>query len=110
MVEHVVDGHRTEQPVVLVDDRRRDEVSVSADQLLDVRSAEGSNTLAGLRNNLYVAQAYTAVWLSGNGAVAIHNLMEDAATAEISRAQVWQLIHNSISLKIPKKIGTSSKA
>jgi malate synthase len=79
-------------------DRRRDEVSVSADQLLDVRSAEGSNTLTGLRNNLYVAQAYTAVWLSGNGAVAIHNLMEDAATAEISRAQVWQLIHNGTTL------------
>ncbi|MDQ6896415.1 MAG: malate synthase A [Actinomycetota bacterium] len=75
-------------------DRRRDDVSVSAEQLLDIASAEGSNTLEGLRNNLYVALAYTAVWLSGNGAVAIHNLMEDAATAEISRAQVWQLIKN----------------
>jgi len=76
-------------------DRRRDDVEVSAEQLLDVRSASGSNTLTGLRNNLYVALAYTAVWLSGNGAVAIHNLMEDAATAEISRAQVWQLIRNA---------------
>ena len=75
-------------------DRRRDEVEVTAAQLLDVRSATGSNTEAGLRNNLEVAVAYTAVWLSGNGAVAIHNLMEDAATAEISRSQVWQLIRN----------------
>ena len=47
-----------------------------------------------MRLNLYVAVAYTAVWLSGNGAVAIHNLMEDAATAEISRSQVWQQIRN----------------
>ena len=76
-------------------DRRRDDVHVTAEQLLDVGSAPGGNTLAGLRNNLYVAVAYTAVWLSGNGAVAIHNLMEDAATAEISRAQVWQQIRNA---------------
>src|SRR3954447_3089250 len=79
-------------------DRRRDDVEVRAKQLLDVRSAPGSNTLTGLRNNLYVALAYTAVWLSGNGAVAIHNLMEDAATAEISRAQVWQQIRNGTTL------------
>src|SRR4029450_212709 len=72
-------------------DKRRDEVRVTPEQLLDVRSAEGSNTEHGLRDNLYVAVAYMAVWLSGNGAVAIHNLMEDAATAEISRSQVWQL-------------------
>ena len=58
------------------------------------RSAQGDNTEAGLRNNLYVAVAYTAAWLSGNGAVGIHNLMEDAATAEISRSQVWQEIRN----------------
>ena len=76
-------------------DRLRDDVSVTAEELLDVSSATGSNTLAGLQNNLYVALAYTAVWLSGNGAVAIHNLMEDAATAEISRAQVWQQIRNA---------------
>jgi malate synthase len=79
-------------------DKRRDEVQVTAEQLLDVRSAEGSNTEQGLRDNLYVAVAYTAVWLSGNGAVAIHNLMEDAATAEISRSQVWQLRYNQVKL------------
>ncbi|MEA5453900.1 malate synthase A [Sinomonas sp. JGH33] len=79
-------------------DRQRPEVHVTADELLDVSSAEGVATEEGLRLNLYVAVAYTAVWLSGNGAVAIHNLMEDAATAEISRSQVWQQIHNKVVL------------
>jgi malate synthase len=62
-------------------DRRRDEVTVTAAELLDIASAGGGNTEAGLRSNLYVAVAYVAVWLSGNGAVAINSLMEDAATA-----------------------------
>ncbi|WP_413248637.1 malate synthase A [Sinomonas flava] len=79
-------------------DRLRPEVHVTADQLLDVSSTEGVATEAGLHLNLYVAVAYTAVWLSGNGAVAIHNLMEDAATAEISRSQVWQQIRNKVVL------------
>ncbi|MFF5792610.1 malate synthase A [Paeniglutamicibacter sp. NPDC012692] len=77
-------------------DRLRPEVSVTADQLLDVASAPGSVTEAGVNANLYVAVAYTAVWLSGTGAVAIHNLMEDAATAEISRSQIWQQINNKV--------------
>jgi len=75
-------------------DRLRDDVAVTSEQLLDLASAAGRATEAGLRTNLYVAIAYTAVWLSGNGAVAIHNLMEDAATAEISRSQVWQQVRN----------------
>lgn len=79
-------------------DRQRPEVAVTAEQLLDIASAEGGNTEAGLRNNLEVAVAYTANWLAGSGAVAIHNLMEDAATAEISRSQVWQLINNAVRL------------
>ncbi len=79
-------------------DRLRDDVHVEAAELLDVSSAQGSNTEEGLRNNLYVAIAYTAVWLSGNGAVGINNLMEDAATAEISRSQVWQEIRNQVTL------------
>src|SRR6476659_3713653 len=90
--QEVFDGVLGERPNQV--DRQRPEVSVTPAQLLDVRSAEGSNTEAGLHNNLEVAVAYTAVWLSGNGAVAIHNLMEDAATAEISRSQVWQQIRN----------------
>ncbi|ADX74190.1 malate synthase A [Pseudarthrobacter phenanthrenivorans Sphe3] len=76
--------------------RTRPEVHVTAEQLLDIESAPGEATEAGLRGNLYVSVAYTAVWLSGNGAVAIHNLMEDAATAEISRSQVWQQIRNEV--------------
>jgi malate synthase len=75
-------------------DKQRPDVSVTAEQLLDVPSAGGEVTEAGMHLNLYVAVAYTAVWLSGSGAVAIHNLMEDAATAEISRSQVWQQIRN----------------
>ncbi|WP_334173467.1 malate synthase A [Sinomonas sp.] len=79
-------------------ERQRPEVHVTAGQLLDVASTEGVATEEGLHLNLYVAVAYTAVWLSGNGAVAIHNLMEDAATAEISRSQVWQQIRNKVVL------------
>jgi malate synthase len=94
--QEVFDGVLGTRPNQL--DRRRDEVQVTAEELLDVRSADGSNTERGLRDNLYVAVAYTAVWLSGNGAVAIHNLMEDAATAEISRSQVWQLRYNEVKL------------
>jgi malate synthase len=94
--QEVFDGVLGDRPNQL--DKRRDDVQVRAEQLLDVQSAEGSNTEEGLRNNLYVAVAYTAVWLSGNGAVGIHNMMEDAATAEISRSQVWQLRYNQIKL------------
>src|SRR5690606_20264260 len=79
-------------------DRQRPEVSVTADELLDVASAPGRVTEAGLRKNLAVAVQYVAVWLSGNGAVAINNLMEDAATAEISRSQVWQQLRNQVVL------------
>ncbi|WP_372697667.1 malate synthase A [Arthrobacter sp. JSM 101049] len=77
-------------------ERQRPEVEVTPAMLLDVESAPGKVTEAGVHANLYVAVAYTAVWLSGNGAVAIHNLMEDAATAEISRSQVWQQIRNQV--------------
>ncbi|GGJ51369.1 malate synthase A [Glutamicibacter ardleyensis] len=77
-------------------DRQRPEVEVTAAQLLDIASAPGDVTEAGVRANLYVAVNYVAVWLSGNGAVAIHNLMEDAATAEISRSQIWQQIRNKV--------------
>ncbi|RXZ51222.1 malate synthase A [Agromyces fucosus] len=77
-------------------EKQRPEVEVTAAELLDVASAHGEVTEAGLHGNLYVAVAYTAVWLSGNGAVAIHNLMEDAATAEISRSQVWQQLRNGV--------------
>jgi malate synthase len=76
----------------------RDDVHVTAAQLLDVASTPGAITEAGLRNNVSVGLQYLASWLAGQGAVAIFNLMEDAATAEISRSQVWQWLHNDISL------------
>ncbi|HKT02640.1 MAG TPA: malate synthase A [Rugosimonospora sp.] len=79
-------------------DRLRGDVSVTADQLLDVAATPGAVTEAGLRGNISVALQYLASWLAGNGAAAINNLMEDAATAEISRSQVWQWIHNGVRL------------
>jgi malate synthase len=79
-------------------DRQREEVSVSAADLLAVDKTPGSITEAGLRNNISVGLQYLATWLGGNGAVAIFNLMEDAATAEIARSQVWQWVHNDVAL------------
>jgi malate synthase len=71
-------------------DRRRDEVAVTAAELLDFRVPGGRVTEAGIRANVEVALQYLDACLSGNGAAAINNLMEDAATAEISRSQLWQ--------------------
>ncbi|MGH3244986.1 MAG: malate synthase A, partial [Trebonia sp.] len=79
-------------------DRLREEVSVMAPDLLAVSKTPGPITEAGLRNDVSVALQYLATWLGGNGAVAIFNLMEDAATAEIARSQVWQWLHNDICL------------
>ena len=71
-------------------DRLRKEVAVTADQLRDLQVEGGTVTEAGYRLNVSVAIQYLAAWLDGNGAAAINNLMEDAATAEISRSQLWQ--------------------
>ncbi len=71
-------------------ERSRDEVSVAPAELLDVTVPGGGVTEAGVRANVSVGLAYLASWLDGNGAAAINNLMEDAATAEISRSQLWQ--------------------
>jgi malate synthase len=79
-------------------DKQRPDVAVTAEQLLDVAGTPGAITEAGLRGNVTVALQYLEAWLRGNGAVAINNLMEDAATAEISRSQVWQWIHNGVRL------------
>jgi malate synthase len=70
--------------------RLREDVAVSAAQLADIRVERGTITEAGVRLNISVALQYLDAWLSGNGAAAINNLMEDAATAEISRSQLWQ--------------------
>ena len=79
-------------------EQKREDVHVTAAQLLDVAATPGEVTEAGLRSNISVGIQYLASWLRGTGAVAIFNLMEDAATAEISRSQVWQWLHNDVTL------------
>src|SRR5579864_5542182 len=79
-------------------DRQRPEVSVTAGQLTDVRVPGGSITEAGLRMNVSVGIQYIESWLRGVGAAAINNLMEDVATAEISRSQVWQWVRHGSKL------------
>src|SRR5713226_1676325 len=76
-------------------DRQRPEVSVTAGQLIDVKVPGGTVTENGLRLNVSVGIQYIESWLRGVGAAAINNLMEDVATAEISRSQVWQWIRHS---------------
>ena len=76
----------------------RNEVNVEPGQLIDFTVAGGKVTEAGLRNNISVGLQYIEAWLRGNGAVAIFNLMEDAATAEISRSQVWQWVQHGVKL------------
>ncbi len=73
-------------------DRMRDDVTVTARDLLKL--PQGTITEAGLHTNIRVGIQYMAHWLSGNGCVPLYHLMEDAATAEISRAQVWQWVHH----------------
>lgn len=77
---------------------KREDVSVTADQLVTTAVSGGKITQAGFDNNVSVAIQYIAYWLGGLGAVALNNLMEDAATAEISRAQLWQWVHHQAKL------------
>jgi malate synthase len=76
-------------------DRSRDDVQVDAADLLDLEFP-GAVTTAGLETNVSVGIRYLAAWLSGTGAAAIDNLMEDVATAEISRSQIWQWVHHGV--------------
>ena len=86
-------------------DRLREEVNVTASDLLDFKIPDGEITEAGMRLNINVALQYLDAWLRGSGAVAIYNLMEDAATAEICRSQLWQWIHHpAASLSDGRKI------
>ncbi len=75
-------------------DRRRDDVSVTAAELLDAGATPGDVTEEGLRSDVNVGFQYISFWLGGRGAAGIDNLMEDAATAEISRSQIWQWVHH----------------
>ena len=75
-------------------DRKRDDVNVTPEQLLDAESTPGDITEEGLRNDVNVGFQYISFWLGGRGAAGINNLMEDAATAEISRSQIWQWVRH----------------
>jgi malate synthase len=77
-------------------ERLREDVHVTAADLL--RVPEGTITGAGLASNVNIGLQYLAAWLAGLGCVPINNLMEDAATAEISRAQLWQWVHHPTTL------------
>jgi malate synthase len=79
-------------------DRLREDVSVTAADLLAIDSLEARPTCAGLRNAVQVGTRYLQSWLAGRGAVAVFNLMEDVATAEISRSQIWQWINAGVVL------------
>jgi malate synthase len=79
-------------------DVAREDIVTSARDLLDVAATGGTITEAGIRTNVSVGVRYIASWLTGTGAAAIDNLMEDAATAEISRSQIWQWIRHGVRL------------
>jgi malate synthase len=79
-------------------DKQRPDVSVTAEQLLAIDQTPGEITEKGLRANVNIGIQYISAWLRGNGAAGIYGLMEDAATAEISRSQVWQWLRNGATL------------
>jgi malate synthase len=86
-------------------DRQREDVRVTPAQLLDVRVSGARITQAGVRTDIDVALQYLDAWLRGIGAAAIHNLMEDAATAEISRSQLWQWINHRVAVDASGTMG-----
>ncbi|HEV2075746.1 MAG TPA: malate synthase A [Thermoleophilaceae bacterium] len=84
--------------------RERGDVSVSTADLLDIPATPGEVTEEGLRSDVNVGIQYISSWLRGNGAAAIHNLMEDAATAEIARSQVWQWVRHGAELEDGRRV------
>jgi malate synthase len=80
-------------------DRKRDDVPRDIGALADLAATPGAVTEAGLRSNISVGFQYISFWLCGRGAVGIDNLMEDAATAEVSRSQIWQWVQNGTKLE-----------
>ena len=83
-------------------DKKRDDVQVTAQDLLEVH--QGTRTEEGFRENIRVGVQYLEAWLRGRGAVPIYNMMEDAATAEISRAQIWQFVSYGVELEGGTKV------
>ena len=84
--------------------RSRDDVKVGADELLNLEIEGGKVTESGIRTNVNVGIRYLTAWLGGIGAAAIDNLMEDVATAEISRSQIWQWVHHDVALDDGRRI------
>jgi malate synthase len=82
--------------------KKRLDVRIGQKELLEVH--QGTRTEAGLRENIRVGVQYIEAWLRGRGAVPLYNLMEDAATAEISRAQIWQQLHFGAALEDGQKV------
>ena len=82
----------------------RDDINITEKDLVEI--PKGTVTEAGIRKNINVGILYTEAWLRGHGAVALYNLMEDAATAEISRTQVWQWLKNEVKLEDGRKFTT----
>ncbi|MBV1854719.1 malate synthase A [Catellatospora tritici] len=99
--EKALDGAPNQLP------RQRPDVEVAADDLLDVSTVPGRITRAGVRANIDVGIRYLQAWLGGNGAAAINNLMEDAATAEISRSQLWQWLRHEVVLDSGERVTRS---
>jgi malate synthase len=85
-------------------DRQRDDVAVTAADLLNVAGTPAECTEDGLRNDVSVGIQYIESWLRGTGAAGINNMMEDAATAEIARSQVWQWRHAGTQLSGGRKV------
>ncbi len=85
-------------------DRQRPEVSIPAGQLIDVKVPNGTITENGVRLNVSVGIQYLESWMRGTGAAAINNLMEDVATAEISRSQIWQWVKHSAEMADGQKV------
>ncbi|MFD8096913.1 malate synthase [Streptomyces malaysiensis] len=85
-------------------DRPVESVEITAEQLLDVAGTEGARTERGLHSAIAVGLRYIEAWLRGHGAVGIFNLMEDVATAEISRSQIWQWVRNDVVLEGGEKV------
>lgn len=101
-VREVFDGYLKDRPNQV--DRQRDDVNVTAKELLDFASTPGAITEDGVRTNVAVGLRYLYSWLGGNGAAAIYGLMEDAATAEISRSQIWQWLRYQCELDDGRKV------
>ncbi|MDC0766395.1 malate synthase A [Streptomyces sp. HD] len=94
LCREVFDGVLGDRPHQI--DRTRDDVEVTAAQLLSVRRIGGPPSAEGVRTNVAVALRYFTAWLRGQGAVALYGLMEDAATAEIARVQIWQWLRHRV--------------